>query len=311
MRTSMIAGTFAAGVVIALSAPAQAKVPESVADDRPGPGSVTPESAHYDLELLYGEGKINEGLALARRRLQSDPEDPELYRHVARFLFEKGELVDRNDPDFDKVALYTEMYDLLNKALELDPNNAHLLFNRGIALGRLSTTKGVLSSMVNLKTVQNDWLAAAAAPYRYSSLEEAEHMPCSVYQTLGIFYRLVPDSWLVGVLAGVRGDLDKSLMWLEKADSCRPNRIGVLKELGATQLCIGDRRKDPAMTERGLTTLRRIEGIQSGHTLTAIDKRHAKMMIDDPTKACGYSRDGQQELDEKALEKKRKEQDTE
>lgn len=299
MRSSTL--TFA--LALCLSAPALAKVPPSVADDRPGPGPVTPESPHYDLEQLYGEGKIRQGLELARRRLAADPQDPELYRHVARFLFELGEVIDRNDPDFDKVALYTEMYDLINKALELDPGNAHLLFNRGIALGRLSTTKGVLSSVMNLKSVEADWLAAAAAPYHYVSLENAEHVPCSVYQTLGIFYRLVPDSWFVSVLAGVRGDLDKSLMWMEKADQCRPNRIGVLKELGATQLCLGDQRKDEAMTERGLATLRRIEEIQSGHTLVAIDKRHAKMLIDDPTKACGYSRDGQQELDEKELKK--------
>lgn len=277
-------------------------IPEARADDRPGPGPVTPESKHYDLEVLYGEGRIEEGLAAARKKLAANPQDPELYRHVVRFLFEKGELVKRDDDSIDKIALYQEMYDLCNKALELDPGNAHLLFNRGIAMGRLSTTRGVLSSLFNIKHVEQDWLAAANAPYRYLALAEAEHLPCDTYLTLGIFYRIVPESWVVGALAGTRGDLDKSLAWLEKADTCRPNRIRTLKELGVTQLCIATRRDEPAMLVRGQATLSVVLGLPRAHTHSEIDKAHARMLIADPSLACAYSRDGQQELDEQKIQ---------
>jgi len=132
---------------------AHAGVPAAKADDRPGPGPVAEGMPHYDLEILYGEARIDDGLAIAKARLQANPNDPEIYRHVVRFMFEKGELIDRNDKSVDKVALYKEMYELCNKALELDPGNAHLLFNRGVSLGRLSTTRGVLSSAMNLKAV--------------------------------------------------------------------------------------------------------------------------------------------------------------
>jgi len=279
------------------------KVPDAKADDRPGPGPVTPDAPHYDLEVLYGEGKIDEGLALARERLKANPSDPEIYRHVVRFLFEKGELVERTDKSVDKVALYEEMYDLCNKALELDPGNAHLLFNRGIAMGRLSTTKGVLSSLFNIKSVEQDWLAAANAPYRYTSLAQAEDLPCDTYLTLGIFYRIVPDWWIVGALAGTRGDLDQSLAWLEKADACAPNRIRTLKELGVTQLCIGTKREQPQMISRGQATLSRVLALPDQHTHSHIDKDHSKKLIADPELACEYSRDGQQELDREKLEK--------
>lgn len=293
-----------AAVALALLLPlsASAKTPPSTADSRPGPGEVTPAMAHYDLEQLYAEAKIDEGLRLARQRLAANPNDAELYRHVARFMFEVAEVVARDNATFDKVAHYQEMYDLLNKGLELDPGNAHLLFNRGVALGRLSTTRGVLSSLANLKSVEADWLAAAGAPYRYASLDGGESMPCSAYLTLGIFYRLVPEAWIVGALAGTRGDLDKSLMWLEKADACRGGRIGVIKELGVTQLCIGDRRKNTEMTTRGLATLSRALALPDQHTTGALDKKHALMLISDPSLACEYSRDGQQELDEAKLQ---------
>jgi tetratricopeptide (TPR) repeat protein len=289
---------------LALARPAVAGVPPAVADDRPGPGDVTPAIAHYDLEVLYGEARMEEGLALARKQLAANPDDAELYRHVVRFLFEKGEMVHKDDKSMDKVALYKEMYDLSNKGLELDPGNAHLLFNRGIALGRLSTTRGVLSSLMNLKGVEEDWLAAAAAPYRYQAIAGAEHLPCDTYLTLGIFYRLVPDWWIVGVLAGTRGDLDKSLAWLEKANQCRPNRIRTLKELGVTQLCIGDSRKQPEMIERGRATLIHMRTLPKAHTHSEIDKEHALLLINDPSLACEYSRDGQQENDREKLEGK-------
>lgn len=284
---------------------AHAKIPPAVADDRPGPGDVHPGMPHYDLEVLYGEAKIEEGLALARKRLAENPDDAALYRHVVRFLFETGELVQRDDKTMDKVALYKEMYDLTNKALELDPGNAHLLFNRGIALGRLSTTRGVLSSLMSLKNVEDDWVAAAGAPYRYQALEGAEHLPCDTYLTLGIFYRLVPDWWIVGVLAGTRGDLDKSLAWHEKAVACRPDRIRSLKELGVTQLCIGSSRNEPAMIERGRATLTYMRTLPKAHTHSEIDKEHALMLIKDPSLACEYSRDGQQELEKEKLEKQK------
>lgn len=293
-------------LLLLLPIAASAGVPASVADSRPGPGPVTPDFPHHDLEVMYSQARIDEGLALARQRLAANPNDVELYRHVARFMFEQAEVVDKNAATFDKVAHYQQMYDLLNKALTLDPGNAHLLFNRGVALGRLSTTRGVMSSIANLKSVEADWLASAGAAYRYRSLDGGESMPCSAYLTLGIFYRLVPDSWIVGVLAGVRGDLDKSLMWLEKANKCHPNRIGIVKELGVTQLCIGDLRKQPDMTVRGKATLTTVLAMPPSHTTGAIDQKHARKLIDDPSLACGYSRDGQVEIDRKELEAREK-----
>lgn len=295
--------TFALLVTCLSSASAFAGVAPAVADQRPGPGPVTPQTPHYDLEMMYAQGQMKAGLEVARARLKANPNDVDLYRHVARFMFEIGEHIDRTDTSVDKIAHYQEMYDISNKALELDPGNAHLLFHRGIALGRLSTTRGVLSSMFNIKAVETDWLAAAGAPYRYSALNDGEILPCDAYLTLGIFYRIVPESWVVGLLAGTRGDLDKSLANLERANSCQPGQAGTVKELGVTQMCMGTRRGEDAMIEKGKATLRKVLALNDGGNNTAIDKKHAKMLIADPDLACEYSRDGQQDLDESKLKK--------
>lgn len=303
MRTSLLASLILS-MPLVTPVVAQAGTPPAVADDRPGPGPVKEGMPHYDLEVLYGEGRITDGLAIAKARLQANPTDPEIYRHVVRFMFETGELIDRNDKSVDKVALYKEMYELCNKALELDPGNPHLLFNRGVALGRLSTTRGVLSSVMNLKSVEQDWLAAANSRYKYLALADAEDLPCDTYLTLGMFYRLVPDWWIMGALAGTRGDIDKSIAWLEKADRCSPNRIRTVKELGVSQLCKGTKDSDADMITKGKATLSRLAAMPKAHTHSELDKAHAKKLMADPDLACEYSRDGQQEHDRKKLEEK-------
>ena len=68
---------------------------------------------------------------------------------------------------------------------------------------------------------------------------------------VGIFYRLVPDWWIVQVLSGTRGDLEKSLAWHEKSVQCKPV-IQNYKELAATQYCLYTKSGDEAMRVAGM-----------------------------------------------------------
>ena len=142
----------------------------SIVDARPG--LVTESSPHYDLEVLYDQGRMDEGLEKAQAQLAQHPEDVDLYWHAARFMFEVGERFDRTDKSIDKVAWYEEMVRLFETGLRRDPTNAHLLFGLGIAKGRLGTTKGVLASLFMAKDVEAAWLATASSSYRYSSILE-------------------------------------------------------------------------------------------------------------------------------------------
>jgi hypothetical protein len=251
---------------------------------------------------MYAAKQYREGLTTTRQRIASTPDDADLYWLAARFIYEVGELSDR-DSDVDKLGLYTEMLALCEKGLKVSPGNPHLLFARGIANGRIGTTRGVLASLFLAKSIETDWLAVTTSDYVYSSIENAEMMPCDTYQALGIFYRLVPDWWIVQVLAGTRGDLDKSLELLEKADTCGPNRMGVVKELAVTQLCIGTKRNDDAMLAKGKANVRRYMSLPAVNDKRRIDHKHGQMLLDDPDMACEYSRDGQQDMDKAKLDK--------
>ncbi len=264
-------------------------------------GQCTPDDPHFDLEILYDAGRHAAGLKIAKARFADNPDDADLTWHIARFIFEMGESVDRNDRTVDKVALYSSMLDYANRGLEIRPNDPHIHFARGIAAGRLGTTRGVIASLWSAKGIERDWLYTSNSGFEYASIGGDELLPCDADLALGMFYRLVPDSFIVQLLAGTRGSLEKSLDHLERANVCAPGRIGTMKELGVTQLCLGTKGKDPGMMARGKATVSAYMARAPQSELDRIDIAHGRKLLADPAMACGYSRDGQQDLDTKDL----------
>ncbi len=266
------------------------------------PGQVRPDNSIWELELYYHNAQYGEGLKTADQMIAADPGNADLYWHAARFKFEIAEGFERTDTTMDKEQWYLEMLAYTETGLKLDPNNAHLHFAKGIALGRLGTTRGVLASLFTAETIESSWTQCAESSYVYRSIAGEEQLPCDCDLTLGIFYRLVPDSFLVDLIAGTSGDLDKSLAHHQRADQCKPRDIGIMKEMGATQLCIGDKRGDGQSTARGKATLEAGLTIAPQTPNEHIDIGHMRMLINNPGLACEYSRDGQQDLDESQLE---------
>ena len=265
-------------------------------------GQVTPEDAHYDLELLYTENRFDEGLAQAKQQLSQRPSEAPLYWHVPRFMFEIAETFERDDASIDKEAYYEEMLSVANRGLEKYPEDPHIRFARGVAAGRLGTTRGVLSSLWSAKGIEQDWLYTANSDLVYASIGGSEQLPCDANHALGIFYRLVPDSFIIQLLAGTRGSLAKSESFLTEANDRCPNRIATMKELAVTKICRAGK-KDAEKREAGEALIHAYLKIPAQDEKDEIDHRHGKLLLSDPGIACGYSRDGQQDLDTSKLEK--------
>lgn len=291
---------------LAVEPPADTASPEAALEPAPPapprwPGHVDESSPHYDLEQMYTAQRHAEGLAESNRRIAAAP-DKDLYWLKARFIYEMGESAEE-DAGQDKEARYKEMLATTEAGLVLAPGDPHLRFARGIARGRLGTTRGVLASLFMAKDVEADWLSVAGSSWSYASINGSEVLPCDAHHALSIYYRLVPDLWLVQVVAGTRGSLDKSLSYAQHAVTCKPRRIEVHKELAVTQLCIGTKRKQPEMVAAGKATAERALTLPAVSAKHHLDRRHLKLLIADPKMACGYSRDGQQDLDEKKIAK--------
>ncbi len=268
------------------------------------PGLVGPNDPHWDLETIYLANDPRTGVAAAKAKQAANPSDPEVYWHIVRFMYDIGEAVQRDDTSMDKDAHYSEMVAWADKGLAIAPGHPHLLFARGVAMGRLGTTRGVLSSLWMAKTIETSWITVTQSDFRYATANERELLPCDAHQALSIFYRLVPESWLVGMIAGTRGDIAKSVEHAMQANACAPNVIRNLKELGASSLCYAERRGDPVKAAEGRAALERVLTVRPNSNLDQIDHKHARRLLDDPSLACGYSRDGQQQLDESQLQNK-------
>jgi hypothetical protein len=257
--------------------------------------------AHLDLEHLYTTGAFEEGLVEAKAQLAKAPKDVDLYWHVARFLFEVGERYDRDAPGVDKETIYEEMLAVADRGLARVSDHPHVLFARGIAVGRLGTTRGIIASLFTADELESDWLRVANSGWVYSSLGGEEILPCDAYAALGILYRLVPDWWIIEVIAGMRGSLDKSLEFLARADDCSPDRIETLKEYAVIRMCYGERHDRPALIAAGIQDLKRVRTLVPSKPTDHIDLKHATMLLNDPSLACAYSRDGQAETDRSEL----------
>ncbi len=263
------------------------------------PGQASPGSPWFDLEVLYTAKRFEQGLSLTQQRLELRPNDLTLAWMQARFYYELGELYGE---DFDKKAWYQEMLDKVELSLDLHPGDPHLQFLHGLAMGRVGTTRGVLATLAYVDDVEAAWLAAEAAGTEYASLGLEEHLPCDGALVLGIFYRLIPDSWIIKLITGTQGDLDKSLAYHEASCRCSPDRIRSLIERAVTELCIADSRHDAPMLARGMSTLVHIRTLPPHLPTDFIDQEHALLLSKHPDLACGYSRDGMQDRDTSELE---------
>lgn len=263
----------------------------------PSPGPLS----HDRLEELYTRGDFDQGLAEARAMLLASPADVDLHWHVARLMYEIGERVQRDQASYDKEAWYAEMLAVCERGLALSPDHPHLLFGKGIALGRLATTRGIVASIRTASEIERSWTLAARSTYVYRSRGDEEILPCDPIMALGTFYRMVPDLLVVKVLTGTRGDLDRAISLLAEADACSPNRIEIGKELGVALVCAGQRRKQDSVLLSGLTRLRAVAASTPTKPTDHIDIRHAAMVAADPDLACAYSRDGQAEVDARQL----------
>lgn len=280
----------------ALEAPAPAFPPGlDFAYEPTAPGQITPDSPYWDLEVLYFQERYTEGEALARKRY-AETRDPHLTLHIARFAYQRlegDETLSKNERE----AVYEDALAALDEGIAKDPSDMHLKFAKGVVLARLGTTRGVLASLRLGSDIESAWLEAAESDFVYHSIGTHEQLPCDAHLALGIFYRMVPDLWIVKALSGVRGSLDRSLEMHERGVACAGDRIRNLKELAVTQLCIGKSRKDPAMLEAGKGTIMRYLALTPTMEAEAIDIRHGALLLKDPSLACEYSRDGQQDLD--------------
>lgn len=235
------------------------------------------------------------------------PNRAEPYWRKARNNFDIVEILprDKKPPKEEVTRRYQEVEDLGRKCQALDPQDGNCPFWIAVGMGRRASTQGILNTLGELKEFEDYLHQALKLKPTYRAANGKADTLADLYAVLGQFYRLCPDWRLVEMIFGTRGDLEKSISMMQKAVALEPQRIEHVKELGLSLICAGQKQDRPDRLEEGKKLLRSIETIPVIKPSDQVDKDHAKMLLADPTLACSYSRDAQQDLSREAFEKSR------
>ncbi len=256
-------------------------------------------------ESLWVAGDFSGSNAALDQRIAAAPSDAEAIWRRARNIYSEGEmLAEKGAPAAERLAMYEEMETLVKGGLKSNPGHGALLHWYGTAMGRKATAKGVLSSLFMADDIEDAWMGAANAGYTYRSANNTSSLPGDVYFALGQFYRLCPDWAVVKLLTGTKGDIDKSISWLRKGVQDSPQRLEVQKELGVSLLCKAERDGESAAAAEGRKWLEKAAALPVQKVTDEVDKRQIPVILSKPDAACGYSRDGWQDVSREAYDRK-------
>ena len=257
-----------------------------------------------EAEAEWIAGRFDASNARLDQRLAVAPDDAEALWRRARNIYSEGEmLAEQGVPVAERLAMYAEMEALMARGLAKHPGHGGLLHWYGTAMGRKATAQGVLSSLFMADDIEEAWLGAAKAGYNYRAANDTSSIPGDVYFALGQFYRLCPDWMVVKLLTGTKGDIDASIQWLRKAVQDSPRRLEVQKELGVSLLCKAERDGDAAAATEGRRWLEKAAALPVQKSTDEVDKRQIPVILSRTDDACGYSRDGWQDVSRESYDR--------
>jgi hypothetical protein len=224
------------------------------------------------------------------------PEESFTYWRIARNYWRHGEGLPVEDGE-ERVRYFEMAEDWSARGLSIDPECAPCMLWKFVSMGRQATTRGLLTAVSDAREM--DWLLKQGIALQPSFADDSANSTLgNLYYAGAVFYRIVPDWFWVKWVLGMRGDKDLSLEFARKAVAMAEMRVDYRVELGASLLCYGATRKKPLAIIEGFEVLRQAEGLDPYLSTDHLDKAHAQVLLSEPQKACGYSRDGFIDVDE-------------
>jgi hypothetical protein len=222
---------------------------------------------------------------------------PEVIWRLARIMVNYYEGY-RDAPEKLKLAAYAQAEAISRKCIAMSPKTPGCYLELGIAIGRQGTIRGVLRSLRSAGPIEEAWLKGLELSKGHPEYKvDKDLMEAHFWYTLGIFYRIVPDWWIVKVIAGTRGDKQKAIDFNRKSVELRPDPSTWL-ELGVALMCRGSKEDDKAQLDEGVTWVTKVSQITPNSEIDTVDKKNAKVILANPKKVCGYSRDKFQDVED-------------
>lgn len=254
------------------------------------------------LRALWREGQTREhddDLDAAAERwerlAQALPGEPEPRWRLSRIDWRRGERI----PPARKaarLARFQRAEQHARESLALAPRCAECMFWLAAAIGRITTTQGVVESARSVPVIAD--LLARAIELRPTHRDGPDDTTLgNLYHYSAAFYRLVPDWFWLSWVLGVRGDKARSVDFSRRAVAISPGRLDYQVELGAGLLCLATRKGDERLLREGAEVLRHSQSL-APFVEVRLDMTYAKLLLERPERACSYARDGWIEVGE-------------
>ncbi|WP_141734563.1 hypothetical protein [Oligoflexus tunisiensis] len=188
------------------------------------------------------------------------------------------------------------------KCIDKKPDHPICQLFLGAMIGKIASIDGIFSSLKKAKQVETLWLGVVNSKYNHR-FAESSSLQGSARYALGMFYRLIPDFFLMSWLFDVRGDIKKSVQYHKDAIAVDPPNPCSKIMLAASMLCSvkGDTKKPDG--QEALKHLRDARQMTAGTLVAKACQNDTARLEMAPDKACGYETARQQETSEDEFKK--------
>ncbi|MFT3773289.1 MAG: hypothetical protein QM820_48540 [Minicystis sp.] len=188
------------------------------------------------------------------------------------------------------------------KCLEKQADHPICQLYLGAMIGKIASIDGIFSSLKKAKQVEKMWTDVTKSKYNYR-FGESSSLQGNARYALGMFYRLVPDFFLMKWLFDVKGDIKKSVQYHREAIALDPPNPCSKIMLAASILCSvkGDTKSEEG--QEGLRHLRDARQLDAKSMVSKACQNDTTRLEKEPGKACGYETARQQETSEDDFKK--------
>jgi hypothetical protein len=132
-----------------------------------------------------GKYEFEESIMSCREALKYKPNDHLVRPMICLDYYEIAEKLDvkKSDEKQWKLDIYAKMVGIAEEGIRAAPDKGECYFMRGLANARMSTTKGILSSLFSAKQIEQDWDCSSRPAFGLCYTERRKSGSIGEYRT--------------------------------------------------------------------------------------------------------------------------------
>lgn len=239
---------------------------------------------------LEEQDELLASAALYERVAERHPNRSHAYWRAARNYFRHAESLDPERREARR-RWFEQASRWATRGLEVDHDCGECCLYKFSSESRLATTAGALASVTHLEDLAKLLELCLSLPVRH--VDNAwNREQANLYYAASSFYRRVPDAFWMQMLGGVRGDPERALELIRRANALSARRVDYQVALGATLLCVGQEQEDEALLAEARRVLGRVDELPTRLSTDALDRSLAEGLLEHPERGCDHSRSG-------------------